>query len=143
VSTVLIVDDEPDVLRLVETVLARDGHQIVTANNGERALEKAREDGVVPDLLVTDVVMPGLSGPMVAEQLAQEIPGLKVLFISAFEDRQVVRRYVRDAGYELISKPFQIDELSTKVRQLLGGAASADAGDGVPRDGLSSKGQHG
>jgi DNA-binding NarL/FixJ family response regulator len=80
---------------------------------------------------------------MVAEQLAQEIPGLKVLFISAFEDRQVVRRYVRDAGYELISKPFQIDELSTKVRQLLGGAASADAGDGVPRDGLSSKGQHG
>ena len=133
-STVLIVDDEPDILRLVQTVLARDGYKVVTANDGEGALEKTRKGDVVPDLLVTDVVMPGLSGPMVAEQLIQEIPGLKVLFISAFEDRQVVRRYVRDAGYEMISKPFQIEELSTKVRQLLDGAA--------PQNGTSD-GHHG
>ena len=137
-STVLIVDDEPDVLRLVQTVLARDGYKVVTASNGERALEKARKGGVTPDLLVTDVVMPGLSGPMIAEQLVHEFPGLKVLFISAFEDRQVVQRYVRDAGYELVSKPFQIEELSTKVRRLLESAAAQNGS----IDGLS-KGQHG
>ncbi len=135
-GTVLVVDDEPDVLRLVQTVLARDGHNVLTAANGERALERARK-GDLPDLLVTDVVMPGLSGPMVAERLVQQIPGLKVLFISAFEDRQVVRRFVHDAGYELISKPFQIEELSTKVRRLLDGS-SADgttSGRGVSNDG--------
>ena len=103
VKTVLVVDDEPDILRLVETVLTRAGHKVVTASNGERAIEKVRKMSSAPDLLLTDVVMPGLSGPMIAEQLREQFPTLKILFISAFEDRQVVRRYVKDPGYELIS----------------------------------------
>ena len=122
-KTVLVVDDEPDILRLVETVLTRAGHKVVTASNGERALEKVRKMSSAPDLLLTDVVMPGLSGPMIAEQLREQFPTLKILFISAFEDRQVVRRYVKDPGYELISKPFHIDELSLKVQQLIDGVA--------------------
>jgi CheY-like chemotaxis protein len=119
VKTVLVVDDEPEILRLVETLLTKAGHRVVTASNGERALEKVRKMANAPDLLLTDVVMPGLSGPMIAEQLREQFPTLKILFISAFEDRQVVRRYVKDPGYELISKPFHIDELSSKVKQLL------------------------
>ena len=67
VKTVLVVDDEPDILRLVETVLTRAGHKVVTASNGERAIEKVRKMSSAPDLLLTDVVMPGLSGPMIAE----------------------------------------------------------------------------
>lgn len=118
-KTVLVVDDEPEILRLVETLLTKAGHRVVTASNGERALEKVRKMANAPDLLLTDVVMPGLSGPMIAEQLREQFPTLKILFISAFEDRQVVRRYVKDPGYELISKPFHIDELSSKVKQLL------------------------
>jgi two-component system cell cycle sensor histidine kinase/response regulator CckA len=128
VKTVLVVDDEPDILRLVETVLTRAGHKVVTASNGERALEKVRKMSSSPDLLLTDVVMPGLSGPMIAEQLREQFPALKILFISAFEDRQVVRRYVKDPGYELISKPFHIEELSTKVQQLLEEPAHVDGG---------------
>jgi two-component system cell cycle sensor histidine kinase/response regulator CckA len=128
VKTVLVVDDEPDILRLVETVLTRAGHKVVTASNGERALEKVRKMSSSPDLLLTDVVMPGLSGPMIAEQLREQFPALKILFISAFEDRQVVRRYVKDPGYELISKPFHIEELSAKVQQLLEEPAHVDGG---------------
>lgn len=127
-KTVLVVDDEPDILRLVETVLTRAGHKVVTASNGERAIEKVRKMSSAPDLLLTDVVMPGLSGPMIAEQLREQFPTLKILFISAFEDRQVVRRYVKDPGYELISKPFHIEELSLKVQQLLDGEVPAGGG---------------
>lgn len=127
-STVLVVDDEPDVLRLVETVLTRSGHKVLTAPSGERALEKVRKHGGPPDLLLTDVVMPGLSGPMIADQLRELYPSLNVLFMSAFEDRQVVRRYVKDPGFELISKPFSLDELAAKVNQLLGKPAEAVGG---------------
>ncbi len=118
-STILVVDDEPEVLRLVETVLTRHGYKVLTASNGERALEKIRKHGGPPDLLLTDVVMPGLSGPMIAEQLHGQYPAMKVLFMSAFEDRQVVRRYVKDPGHELIPKPFSIEELAEKVKNIL------------------------
>ncbi len=127
-STVLVVDDEPEVLRLVETVLTRGGHKVLTASNGERALEKVRKHGGPPDLLLTDVVMPGLSGPMIADQLHELYPSLSVLFMSAFEDRQVVRRYVKDQGFELISKPFSLDDLAAKVNQLLDKPAEAVGG---------------
>jgi CheY-like chemotaxis protein len=119
VSTVLVVDDEPEVLRLVETVLIRNGHKVITASNGDRAMEKVRKHGGAPDLLLTDVVMPGLSGPMIAEQLHTQYPALKVLFMSAYEDRQVVRRYVKDEGFDLISKPFSVDDLAAKVTAVL------------------------
>lgn len=118
-STVLVVDDEPEVLRLVETVLIRNGHKVITASNGERAMEKVRKHGSAPDLLLTDVVMPGLSGPMIADQLHAQYPALKVLFMSAYEDRQVVRRYVKDEGFDLIAKPFSIDDLSAKITSVL------------------------
>ncbi len=118
-NTVLVVDDEPEVLRLVETVLIRRGFKVITASNGDRALEKVRKNGAAPDLLLTDVVMPGLSGPMIAEQLHAQYPDLKVLFMSAFEDRQVVRRFVKDQGFDLIPKPFSIEDLAAKVNAVL------------------------
>lgn len=124
-STVLVVDDEADVLRLVETLLTRQGHKVLTASNGERALEKVRKLGSAPDLLLTDVVMPGMSGPMIADTLHTQYPQLKILFMSAFEDRQVVRRYVKDPGYHLISKPFQIDEMASKVQEVLNSPSEA------------------
>ncbi len=127
-STVLVVDDEPEVLRLVETLLTRAGHKVITASNGEKALEKVRKLQAAPDLLLTDVVMPGLSGPMIADKLRAQYPTLAVLFISAFEDRQVVRRYVKDPGFELISKPFEIDDLYAKVQQLLTSQPVSDGG---------------
>ena len=122
-STILVVDDEPEVLRLVETVLTRSGHKVIAASNGEKALDKIQKSASPPDLILTDVVMPGLSGPMVAEQLQEQFPKIKVLFMSAFEDRQVVRRYVKDRGFELIPKPFQIEQLAAKVKQVLEGSA--------------------
>jgi CheY-like chemotaxis protein len=126
---VLVVDDEADVLRLVDTLLTRQGHKVLTASNGERALEKVRKLGSAPDLLLTDVVMPGMSGPMIADALHAQHPQLKVLFMSAFEDRQVVRRYVKDPGYHLISKPFRIEELASKVQEVLDSPAEAAAGE--------------
>jgi CheY-like chemotaxis protein len=113
----------------VETLLTRQGHKVLTASNGERALEKVRKLGSVPDLLLTDVVMPGMSGPMIADTLHAQHPQLKILFMSAFEDRQVVRRYVKDPGYHLIPKPFQIEELASKVKEVLDSPAEASAGE--------------
>jgi CheY-like chemotaxis protein len=127
VSTVLVVDDEGEVLRLVETLLTRQGLKVITAPNGDRALEKVRKQSIAPDLLLSDVVMPGLSGPMLADQLRGLYPEMRVLFMSAYEDRQIVRRYVKDPGFALISKPFHNADLTAKVKELLEKAEAAGA----------------
>lgn len=121
VSTVLVVDDESEVLRLIETLLAREGYKVIVASNGEKALDKTRKLGSAPDLLLTDVVMPGLSGPMLVDQLREIYPSLKVLFMSAYDERQIVRRYVKDPGFALIPKPFHNEELIAKVKELIEG----------------------
>jgi two-component system cell cycle sensor histidine kinase/response regulator CckA len=128
VGTILVVDDEGEILRLVESILTRQGHRVITAPNGDRALEKVKKLATAPDLLLSDIVMPGLSGPMLADQLRAKYPEMRVLFMSAYEDRQIVRRFVKDPGFALISKPFHNNDLTNKVKELLEGAADAVGG---------------
>ena len=118
-KTVLAVDDDPDVLRLVTTVLRRLGFQVYAAGGAEEALEVFRGLTDPPDLLLTDVVMPGLSGPVLADQLLAMAPGLRVLFMSGYENRQIVQRYVVGPGFPLVPKPFTVDYLSAKVKEIL------------------------
>jgi two-component system, cell cycle sensor histidine kinase and response regulator CckA len=72
-----------------------------------------------PDLLITDVVMPGLSGPVLADRLLAMEPNLKVLFMTGYDDRQVVRKYVVDKGYQIIVKPFTIQTLRQTIESVL------------------------
>jgi two-component system, cell cycle sensor histidine kinase and response regulator CckA len=111
--TVLIVDDEPDVLRLLQSILTEEGYEVIAAKNADsaiKAFERRR-----PDLLLTDVVMPGMSGPMLVDHLRRLAPDLKVLFMSGYDDRHVVQRYVVDKGFQLIPKPFTVKSLRLAI----------------------------
>jgi CheY-like chemotaxis protein len=116
---VLVVDDEPEIRKLVTAMLARNGYRVLSADSGETALRlfKSNPD---TDLLLTDVVSPGMSGPMIADQIAAIKPDIKVLFMSGYDGTQVVQRYVVEKGYSLLIKPFSMDQLEAKVRAVLG-----------------------
>jgi two-component system cell cycle sensor histidine kinase/response regulator CckA len=118
-KTVLVLDDEPDVRKVVSAMLTGNGYTVLTANSGENAIKIFKKRKQPVDLLLLDVVSPGLPGPVVAERLAGLQPGLRVLFMSGYDATSVVRRYVVEKGFALLKKPFTPDELAKKVREVL------------------------
>ena len=121
--TVLVVDDEPDVIRLVQSILTEEGFEVVSARAADDAIKAFERLGRRPDLVLTDVVMPGMSGPMLVDHLLQADPELKVLFMSGYDDRQVVQRYVVERGFTLIAKPFTVNDLRSVVKAVMKGPA--------------------
>jgi CheY-like chemotaxis protein len=117
--TILVVDDEQEILNFVQNVLNRLGFDVVQALSGDLALDLFGKLQAPIDLLLTDVVMPGMSGPMLVDRLLAMQPSLPVLFMSGYDDRQVVQRYVLKEGFALLPKPFTLDALSAKVLELL------------------------
>jgi CheY-like chemotaxis protein len=117
--TILVVDDEQDILKVVEAALNRGGFEVVHAHSGVMALDLFEKLQKPVDLLLTDVVMPGMSGPMLVDRLLAIQPSLPVLFMSGYDDRQVVLRYVLKEGFALLPKPFTIDSLCRKVNEML------------------------
>jgi len=115
---VLVVDDEPEVRKLVTAMLARNGYRVFSADSGENALRLFKNNPDT-DLLLTDVVSPGMSGPMIADQISALKPDIKVLFMSGYDGTQVVQRYVIEKGYSLLTKPFSMEQLESKVRAVL------------------------
>ena len=126
-TTILVLDDEPDVRKLVATVLAGEGYTVLTADSGDKAIKLFQKRKQPVDLLLLDVISPGLSGPMVADRLTELQPGLRVMFMSGYDRTHVVQRYVVDKGSALLKKPFTPDELLQKVREVLKSSASAQA----------------
>jgi two-component system cell cycle sensor histidine kinase/response regulator CckA len=117
-KTILVVDDEPEIRRLVAAMLTRNGYRVLVADCGENAI-RLFENNPDTDLLLTDVVAPGMSGPMIADGIAALKPGIRVLFMSGYDNTQVVRRYVVEKGYSLLVKPFTMEQLGSKVRAVL------------------------
>jgi two-component system cell cycle sensor histidine kinase/response regulator CckA len=124
---ILVVDDEPEVRKLVAAMLARSGYRIISADTGQNAI-RLFKNNMDTDLLLTDVVAPGMSGPMIADEIAALKPGIKVLFMSGYDGTQVVQRYVIEKGYSLLIKPFTMEQLERKVRGVLGGGKTTGAG---------------
>ena len=122
-ETVLVAEDEDGVRELLRKALTEYGYAVLTARHGQDALLVAgeREGGI--DLLVTDVVMPEMSGRELAETLRDRCPGLKVLYISGYTDDEVLRRGVVGGEMAFLRKPFAVGELASRVRALLDGAA--------------------
>jgi len=118
-KTILVVDDEPEIRKLVAAMVSSHGYNVLTADNGEHAITVARKHKTPIDLLLTDVVSPGISGPMLADNLAAQQPGLRVLFMSGYDKTQVVQRYVVEKGFALLHKPFTVEELGRKVAEVL------------------------
>lgn len=131
-STILIVDDEPDILRLVETILTRLGYDVILARGAQSAIDALGMMTRKPDLILTDVVMPGMSGPMLVDHLLANTPDLRVLFMSGYDDRQVVQKYVVDKGFSLVAKPFTAQRLGAAVKSALAGETSR-TGSGVKK----------
>src|SRR5512141_1294907 len=119
-KTILVVDDEPDVRKLVGAMVSNFGYQVLTADSGEHALTLYKNHGPI-DLLITDVIAPGMSGPMLADKLTEQQPDLKVLYISGYDNTHVVQKYVVEKGHVLLAKPFTLNELSDKVQEMLHG----------------------
>jgi hypothetical protein len=120
-ETVLLVEDAAPVRTLARRSLEARGYRVLDASDGPAALElSARHTGGI-DLLVTDVVMPGMSGRELAERLAPQRPGMKVLYTSGYTDDAMVRQGVLTAGVAFLQKPFVPDTLARKVRDVLDG----------------------
>ena len=122
--TILVVDDEPEIRKLVTAMLTRNGYRVLTADSGDNAIRLFRNNPHV-DLLLTDVVAPGMSGPMIADEIAGLRPDIKVVFMSGYDNTQVVQRYVVEKGYSLLIKPFTMEQLATMVRDVLGSQSTA------------------
>ncbi|MGQ9525847.1 MAG: response regulator, partial [Armatimonadota bacterium] len=118
-ETVLIVEDEDTVRFLARQVLEAHGYTVLTAESGADALTVSDEHSGTIHLLLTDVVMPGLSGKELADELCRRRPGLQVLYMSGYTDNAIVHHGVLDAGIAYIQKPFAPMVLATKVRSIL------------------------
>ncbi len=118
-ETVLLAEDEPSLRRLMARVLRMQGYTILEAADGNEALSLAQANGPKIQLLVTDVIMPGLSGKMLAEWLTQVNRGVKVLFISGYINNSAVRGAMSKPGTYFLQKPFNPQDLARKVREAL------------------------
>jgi CheY-like chemotaxis protein len=118
-ETVLVVEDDRIVLNLVERILGERGYVVRSASDGEEALDIAREIGDDLELLVTDVVMPGMNGRELHRQLTGFCPNAKVLFMSGYTDNVIIHKGFVDEGVKFLQKPFTVKELTEKIRETL------------------------
>lgn len=118
-ETVLVVEDESSVQGVIERVLSGNGYRVLLASDGSEALRVSGEHEGPIDLLITDLVMPGMGGREVASRLEKSRPGLRVLFMSGYTENAISHHGVLDAGVEFLQKPFLSDALLRKVRELL------------------------
>jgi CheY-like chemotaxis protein len=118
-KTILVVDDEPEIRKLVSAMITQFGYNALTADSGDHALTMYRKLNAPIALLITDVVAPGMSGPMLADKLSALQPDLKVLYISGYDNTHVVQSYVVERGHALLAKPFTMEELRVKMTQML------------------------
>jgi DNA-binding response OmpR family regulator len=121
-GNILLVDDEPGMLRYIRTLLEVDNYKVETASTGEEALQRI-EKGLAPDLVLLDVLMPGIDGLETLEQLRQMRPGVKVVMLSCVNDTRKVVQAMRLGAQDYLTKPFSLAELLARVRVRLRGEA--------------------
>jgi two-component system cell cycle sensor histidine kinase/response regulator CckA len=116
-GTVLLVEDEPMVRSVAERALARHGYTVITADNGEQALELLGGDHEIA-LLISDVVMPIMDGPSMVREARKTHPKLKILFMSGYAEEQL-RNSIDLDGVAFLPKPFSVQELAEAARRVI------------------------
>jgi len=118
-ETILVVEDEPGVARITERVLTNAGYKVHVADSGIAALSILEKKQTPFDLLLTDVIMPGMNGPDLANEMVLQYPDIKVMYISGYTNESLTSRGVLEEGVELIQKPFASSDLIRQVRTVL------------------------
>jgi PAS domain S-box-containing protein len=124
-ETILVVEDQDDVRGLVMAVLGEFHYQTLEASSGAEALQMVESHHGPIDLMLTDVIMPGMTGKQTADRLKVLRPEMKVLYMSGHADEVIARRGKLDPGIDYIAKPFTPEALARKIRSVLGGAAAS------------------
>jgi len=120
-ARIVLVEDDPRVRRQATNALTSLGHDVHTFANGADALSAVASLRPVPELLITDVVMPGMNGRVLAERAAAILPGLRVLFVSGYAEDAIVERGILKTGIEFLAKPYSIEQLARRIREVLDG----------------------
>lgn len=120
-ETILLVEDEEALRQLTERILQHAGYTVLSAANGPEALTLAEEAGYRLDLILTDVIMPGISGGELVRRLHEQHEDLRTLFMSGYTDTAVAVHGVLEKGVHLLGKPFTAAQLTRKVREVLEG----------------------
>ncbi|MEP6732529.1 MAG: two-component regulator propeller domain-containing protein [bacterium] len=123
-ATVLLVEDEDAVRRLISRVLTRAGYTVLTAPSGNAAMEVAKKHAGAIDLLLTDLVMPGMSGRELAERIMPTRPGMRLLYASGYTEDALIRHGISSKQTAFLGKPFTPEALLRKVHLVLNGATS-------------------
>jgi PAS domain S-box-containing protein len=118
-ETVLIVEDDNPLRKLLQRILQQHGYSVLEAENGEDALRVSEAYAGSVDLLITDVVMPGMGGRETAERLQSIYPSMKVLYTSGYTDNAIVHHGVLATGLNFLQKPFSLEDLARKAREIL------------------------
>ncbi len=118
-AKILLVDDEPGMLRYIRTLLEVDNHKVETASTGEEAVERVQK-GLQPALILLDLLMPGIDGLQTLEQLRKLQPNVKVVMLSCVSDTRKVVQAIRLGAHDYLTKPFQKAELDAVIDQCLG-----------------------
>jgi two-component system cell cycle sensor histidine kinase/response regulator CckA len=118
-ETILLVEDEESLRAVTRDMLVQNGYEILEADGGREALESAQRHHGPIHLLLSDVVMPEMNGPILAEKLAPSRPEMKVLFMSGYTDYAIGKHGVLEAGVHLLAKPYTREGLLSKVRAVL------------------------
>jgi len=118
-ETILLVEDEPVVRMLAAEIMRKSGYHVLEAEDGAGALRLIDDRRSFIDLMLTDVVMPGMGGRQLVEQLPAFLTGMKVLYMSGYPDEAIGRHGFLDPGTPFLQKPFTADSLLRKVREIL------------------------
>ena len=118
-ETVLIIEDDDSLRKFAGTVLKQMGYNVLEAENGEDALTISKKHDGSIHLLITDVVMPKMSGRETAERMQPLYPQMKVIYMSGYTDNAIVHHGVLAPGLNFLEKPFTPDGLARKVRKAL------------------------
>ncbi len=116
---ILVVEDEPALRCIMERMLTSMGYHVTLAANGREGVAAVAEKGLTPDLLITDVVMPGMSGDVLAGHLRTRLPGLRILFMSGYSDDVIGHHGVLGDNISLLNKPFSRNEIEQAIRKIL------------------------
>jgi CheY-like chemotaxis protein len=127
-SAILVVDDDADLRSLAQIILEQCGYQVLVAADGRQALQIAQQDPDPIDLLLTDLVMPGMDGAALGRQLRRLRPAMRILYMTALAvaqlaGQEIVLKNIRlDPDVPILVKPFSVEAFQQKVREVLGQA---------------------